>query len=74
MTTAQREDIRQMPLQQKVELLEVVWSELSSVPDSVEVPQWHRDILDEREKLAQRGSATFIDWDLAKEQIEHSIR
>ena len=74
MTTAQLEDIRQMPLHAKVELMEVLWNEISSVTAEVDVPQWHQDLLDERENLIQRGEAAFIDWNVAKAQIEHSIR
>ena len=43
-------EIRKLPLSEKLDLLESVWSELSSDPDAVDVPQWHKDILDERQR------------------------
>ena len=66
-------ELRQMPLAEKLELLEAVWSELSADPDSIDVPQWHKDILDERQQTFEQGTTEVIDWDLAKEQIQSRI-
>ncbi len=67
-------EIRKLPLSEKLELLEAVWSELSLDPDSIDVPQWHKDILDERQSELEQGSMKAIDWDLAKEQISRRTR
>jgi len=67
-------EIRQMPLPEKLALLEAVWSELSSEPDQIEIPQWHKDILDERMRAGENGTAELIDWEVAKEQIKKMIR
>jgi putative addiction module component (TIGR02574 family) len=62
-------EIRQLPLPEKLALLEAVWAELASDPDTVEVPQWHKDILDERLRSMDQGPSELLDWELAKEQI-----
>ncbi len=67
-------EIRQLPLPEKLALLEAVWSELASDPDTVEVPDWHKDILDERQRLLDQGSAQVLDWELAKDQINRTVR
>jgi len=67
-------DIRQMPLPEKLALFEALWSELSSEPEQVEIPQWHKDILDERLQAAQRGEVEVIDWEVAKVQIREMTR
>ena len=67
-------EIRQLPLPEKLALLEAVWAELASDPDTVEVPQWHKDILDARQRLLDQGSAQVLDWELAKEQINRMVR
>ena len=67
-------EIRKLPLSEKLELLETVWSELSSDPDTIDVPQWHKDILDERQRAMEQGSMKAIDWELAKEQINLRVR
>jgi len=67
-------EIRQLPLPEKLALLEAVWAELTADPDTVEIPQWHKDILDERQRLMDQGSSQVLDWELAKEQINRMLR
>ncbi|MEI6071747.1 MAG: addiction module protein [Verrucomicrobiae bacterium] len=67
-------EIRQMTLPEKFALLETVWAEISADPKQVEVPQWHKDILDQREVALQEGRATVLEWDEAKKQIDQAIR
>jgi len=69
-----KEDIRKLSFQEKLDLLEAVWSELSADPDQIEVPQWHKDILNERREALERGEIRVIDWEDAKKQIEAAIR
>lgn len=67
-------EIKQMSLPEKLELLEAVWSEIASDPEQVEVPQWHKAILDERQRAFEEGRVKAIDWEEAKRQIEKAIR
>lgn len=69
-----RSDIRQMPLSDKLAMLEALWEEISSEPDQVEIPQWHKDILDERLMAAERGEVEPIDWEIAKKQVRELVR
>jgi|688.fasta_scaffold1092285_2 putative addiction module component (TIGR02574 family) len=69
-----KEEIRKLPMQEKLALLEAVWAEISPQPDELEVPQWHKDLLDERRDAYERGEIRVIDWEDAKKEIEASIR
>jgi putative addiction module component (TIGR02574 family) len=66
-------EIRQMPFAEKLALLEVLWSDLASEPDRVEIPEWHKDILDERTRACESGAVESIDWEVAKEEIRKRI-
>jgi len=66
-------DIRQMPLPEKLALFETLWAEISSDPQNIEIPQWHKDILDERLQAVERGDVEVIDWEIAKEKIREMI-
>jgi putative addiction module component (TIGR02574 family) len=66
-------EIREMPFPEKLALLETLWSEISSEPERIEIPQWHKEILDERMQAAENGRVDVIDWELAKQQIKHLI-
>jgi len=63
------EEIRQLPLQEKLALMEFLWAEISKEPEQIEIPQWHRDLLDSREAAYQRGQIQAIDLEEAKARI-----
>ncbi len=67
-------EIRELPLADKLALLETLWAELSMDPDTVEVPQWHKELLDERQRSLEQGTSQVLDWELAKEQINRRTR
>jgi hypothetical protein len=67
-------EIRKMFFPEMVALLETVWAEIATDPDQVEVPQWHKDILDQRDVALKEGRATVLEWDEAKRQIEQATR
>jgi hypothetical protein len=61
--------IAEMTLEEKLRAMEALWDDLCRREESVPVPQWHKDILDERERLIEQGKAQFIDWETAKKRI-----
>jgi putative addiction module component (TIGR02574 family) len=67
-------EIRQLTLPEKFALLESVWAEISIDPNQVEVPEWHKDILDRRDIALKEGQATVLDWEEAKKQINQAVR
>ena len=66
------EEIRHMPLHEKIAIMEAIWTDLSSEESAVEVPPWHKELLDQRERLVAEGKAHFIDWEVAKRQIQEA--
>ncbi len=68
------EQIHQLTLQEKLIAMEAIWDDISSGEENLEIPQWHKDLLDEREKLIADGKARFIDWEEAKEQIKQAVK
>lgn len=63
-------EIRQMSFHEKLQVMEALWEDISREEDRVEVPQWHKDLLDERESLVREGKAQFLDWETAKKQLQ----
>ena len=61
--------IGQMTLEEKLRTMEALWDDLCRREADVPVPQWHKDILDERRRLIEQGKARFIDWETAKKKI-----
>lgn len=58
-----------MTLEEKLRAMEALWDDLCRREEDVPVPQWHKDLLDERERLVREGKAQFIDWETAKKRI-----
>lgn len=68
------EQIREMPLHEKLLTMEALWEDLAGSEENVETPEWHKDILDHRERLITEGKAHFIDWEQAKKEIWQETR
>ncbi|PYJ05371.1 MAG: acyl-protein synthetase [Verrucomicrobia bacterium] len=66
------EQIHQMPLHEKLLVMEAIWDDISREEENLDVPQWHKDTLDERERLIAEGQAQFVDWEEAKRQIKEA--
>ena len=68
------EQIHQLPFRDKLLMLEAIWDDICRQEQDLEVPQWHKDLLDERERLLVEGKAKFVDWEQAKRQINEAIQ
>jgi hypothetical protein len=66
------DQIHQMPLREKLLVMEAIWDDISREEGNIEVPQWHKDTLDERERMLKDGKAQIIDWEEAKKQIKEA--
>lgn len=54
--------------------MEALWDGIAPLESELEIPQWHKDLLDEREALVQSGRASFIDWETAKQEINDALK
>lgn len=61
--------IDQMTLEEKLRAMEALWDDLCQHEEDVPVPQWHKQVLDERESLIEEGKAEFHDLETAKKRI-----
>ena len=69
-----KQDVVQLPINEQLALMETLWEEISQSEADLEVPQWHKDLLDERERKIRSGEAKFIPWEEAKRQIDDACR
>jgi hypothetical protein len=65
--------LKEMTLEEKLAAMELLWEDLARSPESVESPEWHKDILDERRQNIADGKAHFTDWDVAKTEIRKKL-
>lgn len=67
-------DITILSKKEKFQLMEALWEDLIKDSDSMESPEWHGKVLEEREKSLQSGEERFVEWSEAKEKIRKSIK
>lgn len=64
-----KEQIKEMPLDQKLRLMEDLWDDLRSHEEEVKSPEWHREELEATQKRYQAGLEKPIPWEEAKRQL-----
>ena len=55
------DEILRLPPDQRLRLVEDIWDSLAASPDDVPVPDWHRELLDDR--LADPGERASRTWE-----------
>jgi hypothetical protein len=66
-------EIEKMTVEEKLRAMEALWDDLCRREEDVPVPQWQKDVLDERERAIAEGKARFFDWETAKKRISDKL-
>ncbi len=67
-------NLKDMSTEEKLQAMEMLWDDLCrNIPESLS-PQWHADVLKEREGRIKEGKEAFRDWDEAKARIRESLK
>ncbi len=67
-------DLQEMTTPDKLRLMEELWQNLSMTASEVASPEWHGEVLAERDRLINSGEETFIDWEIAKKRLREELR
>ncbi len=65
-------NIGQMTLAEKLRAMEALWDDLCR-EDAVPLPEWHKNLLDERQLAIEEGKSEFVDWEEAKKRIAERV-
>ncbi len=63
------EDLKAMPISQKLQIMEALWLDLRDRFERLEIPAQLRELLDQRRARVRDGSAQLLDWDSVKATI-----
>ncbi len=72
--TASTLPIEYLSVAYKLLLMERLWTELSRGPEDIPSPDWHVDVLAEREEAVREGRTAFVDWDDAKKRLRERFK
>ncbi|WP_020506076.1 addiction module protein [Lamprocystis purpurea] len=56
----------QMSVEEKIQTMELLWDSLCQAPTELESPDWHGEILKERQRKIGAGEAVFLSLDALK--------
>lgn len=66
--------LHQLPFKERLLAVEALWEGLAPAAAGLPVPQWQREMLDERETRVTEGTARYIDWEIAKREILEAVK
>ena len=61
--TLTTDKLRLLPVAERLRLLEAVWESLADEPDSIEIPDWHREELGRRLEAYRKNPGDLRSWD-----------
>jgi putative addiction module component (TIGR02574 family) len=74
MNTASAIPLDDFPLEEKLALMERLWESLAKKPDAIPTPDWHGDVLAEREAAVREGRTQFVDWEETKQRLRDRFK
>jgi hypothetical protein len=66
---AWRPHLAAMTTTEKLDLMELIWEDLTAKPEEFVSPDWHREVLESRRKEIENGTAVFQDWEDVKREL-----
>ena len=66
--------LEKMTIAEKLQVMEMLWSDLTRDEDRFDSPEWHGRVLRERAGRVRQGKESFMDWEKAKRQLRHRAK
>lgn len=62
-------ELRKLPRDEKLKIIETLWSDLAADEESFASPGWHADELRKTEAQLAAGEVEVLDWEDAKKEL-----
>jgi putative addiction module component (TIGR02574 family) len=69
MKTLTASEIAEMPIQQRIQLVEDIWDSIAAMPEAVPVPEWHKQELEKRLEAYHANPHEGSPWQEVKQRI-----
>ncbi len=66
-------EIKSLPREEKLKLMEMLWTELSADDEKLESPDWHRVELEKTRARFDAGLEETLDWEDAKKELRREF-
>ena len=67
-------ELRKLPRDEKLKIIEALWSDLVADDESVESPAWHADELRKTDAELAAGRVEILDWEDAKKELRQRFQ
>jgi putative addiction module component (TIGR02574 family) len=64
----------ELSVEEKLDYVESLWDRISATPESVAVPDWHLEVIEQRTNGGQAGSHDGRSWDVFREELRAKLR
>jgi len=64
----------QMSIEDKLQVMEVIWADLAGTPEDIPCASWHKDVLRARENRISEGISNFLDIAEAKNAVRELLK
>jgi len=62
-------EIAEMPINERINLVEDIWDSIADLPETVKIPEWHKKELEKRLKAYHENPNEGSPWADVKERI-----
>ena len=58
-----------LSIEEQIDYVQSLWDHIAARPEQVPVPDWHKDLLNSRQKAVEEGREKILDWDTVKNSL-----
>ena len=63
----------ELSVEEQIDYVQSLWDRIAASPERVPVPDWHREVLDERLKDYEAKSDVGESWDVVRERLRDKL-
>lgn len=64
----------ELTVEEQIDYVQSLWDRIAATPDQVPVPDWHRDVLDERLKDDGATPDAGESWEVVRDRLRDNLR
>ena len=62
-----------LTVEEQIDYVQSLWERIAATPDQVPVPDWHREVLDERLKDYEANPDAGESWDVVRDRLRDKL-
>jgi putative addiction module component (TIGR02574 family) len=64
----------ELTVEEQIDYVQSLWDRIAATPDQIPVPDWHREVLDERLKGYDANPDAGESWDVVRDRLRDNLR